>query len=187
MHDLKKSTKVALENLSILREVFNDRQLQLMRVEDIDNDVCLMLDRTCGIDYFILTSDKHTYGVAWRCQFVNQQTGKNDFHTFTIRVKRSSGIKTEYEKRKEAILKGSVYPNYVVHAYADEQTNEILRLAVMTSEDEIAYCDNNECPKIKKRSYNKDGSWADFFFLPWTEVALYGYFIVQYYKDKGIF
>lgn len=187
MHDLKRSARVALTSLPILQEVFNDRNLQIMRVEDKDEEICKMLDQTCGIDYFILTSEKHTYGVAWRCQFVNQLTGKNDYHTFTIRYKRSSGIKTEYEKRKEAIKLDSIYPFYVAHAYADEQTNEILRLAVTTTEDEIAYCENELCPKETKRSTNKeDNSWADFYYIQWADMALYGYFIVRYYKDTGI-
>jgi hypothetical protein len=47
----------------------------------------------------------------------------NARNTFTIRYKRASGAKTEYQKRSEAILnnKGYLYPYLTIQAYLDKR------------------------------------------------------------------
>jgi hypothetical protein len=55
------------------------------------------------------------------------QTGVN-YKTFTIRNKRKSGARTEYEKRKIAIEKGYLYPYLTVQAYVTDSAGSGLTI-----------------------------------------------------------
>jgi hypothetical protein len=81
-----------------------------------DNIIARELDILCGIDIWQTINGAGARGIASRvqdCQATN-------WRTFTIRYKRDSGAKTEYEKRKEAIETGKyIYPYLTCQAYFD--------------------------------------------------------------------
>lgn len=183
LQDLKKSTVVAKQALPIFRMIFNDPELQIMQVEEKDEEICKMLDRSCGIDYFFLKSNKQTYGVSWRCQWV--EPGK-EYNSFTIRKSRDSGTETEYEKRKKALELESVYPYYVTQAFVNKYTNEIISLAVTTTKDELDYLDNpNTFHDVRHTGADQVGQ-AEFYVLYWVDMRLFGYPIRIYKKDYGL-
>ena len=70
-----------------------------------ENEISKLLDQHCGID-FIVFDNKKAYGVASRINFNKKHHG-----CVTIRYKRMTGGKTEYQKRIESIEKadGQIY------------------------------------------------------------------------------
>ena len=86
-----------------------------------DNEIATDLDVLCGIDVWQTIGIEGARGIASRVQnnTNDKYKGKN-WGTFTIRYKRVSGSKTEYEKRKEAIDTGRyIYPYLTCQAYFD--------------------------------------------------------------------
>ena len=67
------------------------------------------------------------------------QVGCTDWRTFTVRKSRSSGTKTEFAKRLEAIRKqreGSLYPALTIHAcVSDYKNGPLLSVAMVYTAD----------------------------------------------------
>lgn len=86
-----------------------------------DNDIAVDLDLLCGIDLW-QTTTMGARGIASRVQF----NCTKSWDTFTIRYKRDSGVKTEFEKRQIAISTGKyIYPYLTVQSYFDSSENLI--------------------------------------------------------------
>jgi len=95
-----------------------------------DNSLAKDMDLKCGIDIWQTIDGKGCRGIASRVQW-----GKN-WGTFTVRKRRFSGAKTEYEKRKEAIKNGSyVYPYLTCQAYIEKETFSLHGGAVARTSD----------------------------------------------------
>ena len=102
MQDMRKSMAFVDKAKPIIAKLLKGGEI--MQVEGDDNEVCKMLDMTCGTDYFqVYNSLGLAWGVASRVQSIN--IGGRPFNTFTVRKARESGVETEYEKRKRAIEK----------------------------------------------------------------------------------
>lgn len=181
--DMRWSASIAKQSLSIFRDMLHDRNLQIMQVEGKDEEVCQMLDALCGIDYFLLKSDKQTFGVAWRCQRV--EPGK-EFNSFTIRKSRDSRTKTEYEKRKQAIKQKGIYPFYVAQAFVNKNNNEIISMAITTTEDELAFLDNPLSYKEVRHTGKDQIGQSEFYVLYWVDMRLFGYNVIVYKNGVGI-
>ena len=105
---------VSNERLDLLIAHLNKtRGAGLTRVEGRKDEVARMLDMKSGIDALLTGSLGCVSGVAVRIQ-----DGKN-WETFTIRHSRSTGARTEYIKRKEAIANSRrvFYPHYTMQVY----------------------------------------------------------------------
>jgi hypothetical protein len=74
--------------------------------------VLAMMDIHSGID-LVRKNEIGLQGIAWRAQW------EKAYNTFTIRAERTTGTKTELEKRLEAIEKEYFYPAYTIQAYFD--------------------------------------------------------------------
>lgn len=181
LEDLKKSANIIKSATPILQEIFEDPYLTIMQVEGKDEEVCQVLDKTCGIDYLALTHNGQSFGVAWRCQWVEEN---KEYNTFTMRKSRDTGASTEYEKRLKAIQDKAVYPHYVVQTFADKTTNEILSLALTTTESLLDYI-AKEKPTVKHTGKAQTGQ-ASFFVIDWFLMNLYGYEITIYDHKTGI-
>lgn len=87
-------------------------------------------DTFAGVDAWQLLDDcGFMRGVASRVQ-----VGGTDWRTFTVRKSRSSGAKTEFAKRLEAIRKqreGALYPALTIHAYVSGYRNGLLLSVAM--------------------------------------------------------
>lgn len=119
----------------------------LVNIETNDSLLANMFDQYSGIDAFQIVKGQ-LRGVAIRVQWGNA------WNTFTIRYKRASGAKTEYQKRSEAILSnnGYLYPYLTIQAYLDKRgdASDILSCCVIKTEDLYKYLFAN-MPSLKSR------------------------------------
>ena len=132
-------------------------------------EMAKLLDTLAGIDVWYINKLNGMRGIASRIQ-----TGVN-YRTFTIRNKRQSGAKTEYEKRKIAIEKGYLYPYLTVQAYVSD-SDELLSFAVAKTEDIIDAIDNGLC--YKNHTGPKQIGQAEFYVVKWDVMKNAGYQII---------
>lgn len=117
MSDMRRSMNRVERARPIIANLLNGGEI--IPVEGDDNEVCKLLDMTCGTDYLQAYKDKGlVWGVASRIQTVKR--GFKPYNTFTVRKARETGATTEYEKRAYAIKHGGVYPFLTMQAYVDE-------------------------------------------------------------------
>lgn len=146
-----------------------------------------LVDMHSGIDAFQFSTQHGIRTLASRIQW-----GSTPWNTFTIRYKRASGTKTEYEKRIKAILgnEGWLYPYYTVHAYInkrylfktdDKITKKLLSVAIVkTKELYLRVYENvksNEWDEvIYIRKNRQDGN--EFLVVDWDEYKSEGWDII---------
>jgi hypothetical protein len=116
--------------LTILPKLISGNILNNQIPNDLINK---LLDRDAGFDYF--REDKNgMQGIASRVQF------DDSFNSFTIRLERDSGNKTEFEKRKFAIENGYMYPEFTMHSYFDNRINlNLISIAIIKTIDLFNY------------------------------------------------
>ena len=68
------------------------------------DETAKLLDTLAGIDLWFVNKERGMRGIASRIQY------SKNWRTFTIRLERDTGTKTEYEKRKYAIDNNYLYP-----------------------------------------------------------------------------
>lgn len=102
-------TQPALEILATI--LYKKGEGELISIEKTDNTILMWLDKYSGIDWIGKTQDNNLISFAGRIQWDHY------WGTFTIRYKRNTNTKTEFEKRCEAIQNGFMYPTYTLQAY----------------------------------------------------------------------
>lgn len=142
-----------------------------MTVEGDDNEVCKILDMTCGTDYIHVYDEKGIcWGVASRMQnYPNQRT-------FTVRKERESGAKTEWEKRKYAILHGGIYPFLTMQGYV--QNGEIVGLAITKTTDLMRFVDTG-CAYQQHTRADQKGQ-ATFWVCCWDDMRKQGIKVIEW-------
>lgn len=128
------------------------------------------LDILAGIDIWHIDQLRGMRGVALRIQ-----TGYKNWHTFTVRGKRDSGVKTEYQKRLEAIENNYLYPYLTVQAYVTPKT-ELIACAIVKTIDLIAMVSSGNC-ELRKTGKGQIGQ-AEFYVVDWYAMKNYGYKVV---------
>jgi hypothetical protein len=95
------------------------------------------LDMLSGIDAWHIMDGRGIRGIASRVQHCPPHW--SPYNTFTIRRSRSTGVKTEYEKRKEQISSGGelIYPHLTIHAYIDKAGWKLRSVGVALTRDII--------------------------------------------------
>jgi len=90
------------------------------------------LDIDGGIDVWQIQKGVGMRGIASRIQW-----GNKNWNTFTIRKSRTSGAKTEYEKRMFAIKTGGyLYPFYTIQAYVSQRrVGDLISVAIAKTKD----------------------------------------------------
>lgn len=152
---------------------------EIMAVEGQDNEICEMLDRTCGTDYFhVYENSGLVWGVASRIQEYDPEKNKRPFNSFTVRKARDSGTKTEYEKRKTAIEHGGVYPFLTMQAYINVKTNEIETLAIVKTTDLMDFVDKGLA--YERHTGAEQYGQAAFFVAYWDSMKKAGYKVIEY-------
>lgn len=166
--------------LSVVAPIFtNHYDLEFVPVEDVNETLAKRLDTKCGIDYIaaFYENDLHQ-GVA-----VRVQKGIN-WKTFTVRKQLKSGAKTEFDKRKEAIQKGGIYPYWTLQAYVDRGTLE--GVGVVRTKDLFEYIDSkSDGMRVTGTRKDTKGGQAVFLVCPWQDIANHGYRVWAYCKDRG--
>lgn len=138
------------------------------------------LDISCGIDYILVTKGGDlSRGVG--CRIQEDKNFNRRYETFTIRGERDSGAKTEFEKRKLAIASGGLYPYLTMHAYIDEETGGIDRMAFARTDEIIKYCESGQATWIHTRP--EQVGQASFWAIDWDKYKRDGNAIAIYKAD----
>jgi len=182
IEDLTKA-QIGIELIRL--KVFQNK-IELISTEDQETLICKWLDQYSGID---LIGKKNDNLMTMACRI---QWDKN-YKTFTIRYKRTSGAKTEYEKRIEAIEKGYLYPGWTMQAYMngmfdnnnkliDEKSLKILGCAVIRTD--VLYKFINEEKIIFHNTANHEGN--EFIYVYWDHIKQLNSFW-QYERNNKIY
>lgn len=124
-------------------------------------------DQLAGIDVWQIVENEGIKGIASRIQW-----GEKAWNTFTIRKSRSSGAKTEYEKRLYAIETNEwIYPYYTIQAYISERrTGRLISMAITKTVDIFDIIKKgNYIEKINKQDNNV------FMIVSWEEMKQHNY------------
>lgn len=141
------------------------------RLEVVEDSTAEGLTRSfdvlAGIDAWHLNDELgFMRGVASRVQWGSA------WNTFTIRMSRDSGTKTEFEKRLDAIeqhdIRGDLYPVLTVQAYLDRQGGSLLSVGMVRTRDLFVYAFSANPPR--RRTGN-----AEFAYIHWSAL-----------KDAGV-
>lgn len=175
MSDMRQSMSRVEKAKPIIAQILNGGEI--IPVEGDDNEVCKLLDMTCGTDYLQAYKDKGlVWGVASRIQTIKQ--GYKPYNTFTVRKARESGAVTEYEKRAYAIKHGGVYPFLTMQAYVDENDN-FLSIGIAKTTDimdfvEKGLADTNHTGK-------QQIGQAAFYVCRWSKMQENGYKVLTWH------
>lgn len=163
--DLKKSSRDFLLHVwPVIQRKCGGGQIKPVEVLH-DNDLARDLDVLCGIDVWQTVNGEGARGIASRVQ-----PGDTNWQTFTVRRRRFSGAKTEYQKRLEAINSGGrfIYPYLTCQAYVGDQG--LLGVGLVRTVDLYAVINQeNEAGRISRSWRNGEAVWingtdnADFF------------------------
>jgi len=134
--DMKWSSKLFIETIwPMISGVVGGGDLMQMEGRP-DQQLARELDMRSGIDAWQLMPCGQMRGVAARVQQSNK-----DWATFTIRLSRDSGAKTEFQKRYEAINdgRGLIYPHLTVQGYSETKTGPIISVGICRTVDVIDF------------------------------------------------
>ena len=168
--DLKYSLNKVEQAKPIIRHLLGGGEIQT--VEGRDDEICLMLDRNCGIDYFQMYDNGITWGIGSRFQKI--YPGKFPYNTFTVRKDRQSNERTEFEKKEIAIKRNGIYPYLSLQGYYDAITGEMISLAIAKTKDimeiiKIGYY------RILRTGTSQIGQAFFFYTVDWYAVKKMGY------------
>lgn len=148
----------------------------------MDDEIATRLDQDSGIDVFKFAGEGGgTVGVASRVQFGDAALDmyNSPWNTFTVRYERSSGVDTEYQKRKrEMYSPAPISPYYTVQAYLTEPCGDLISVSMVETERLIRFCEDNlEGTDVgykgggygNRQAQDEDipDRWARFYWVKW--------------------
>lgn len=146
-------------------------------VEGQSNDICRLLDMTCGIDYLkVIDKSGDVKGIANRVQWI-AENGRV-WNSFTVRKDRESGANTEFIKRKTAIENDSIYPYYTIQTYVRKNTDELISLAIAKTTDINDYIEKYN-PPVQMSTDERGRAW--FYVVYWKPFEEKKYEIIKYF------
>lgn len=152
---------------------------KIFTVENVDNEVCKLLDVTCGIDYLEAAKDR-VRGIANRIQWI--KPNRLPYNTFTIRKGRESGADTEFKKRLEQIKSNGLYPYLTMHTYVESGTGLLLSLGIARTIDVIDYILTYN-PKTRESEDEHGRAW--FYYCPWDDMTDKNYHVLTCNRQVG--
>ena len=112
---------------------------ELIPVEaTMESEIARKLDMYSGIDYWYLDQENGFRAIASRVQW------DCNYKSFTVRLQRDTGTKTEYEKLNNAIKNGYLYPYWFTQGYIDRNT--LLSAGLCRTADLIKYINEGKAP-----------------------------------------
>lgn len=121
------------------------------------------LDTLAGVDAWQVMNEEGIRALAQRTQKI--KAGYEPFNTFTIREKRLTGAKTEFEKLTRAIIvepqRGFLHPAITCQAYVDEDLTQCLSACLVRTKDLISFAHSHY--DSLPRNYHDN----DFLIVPW--------------------
>lgn len=132
------------------------------------------MDIESGIDYWSVGDGLQS--IASRVQNVGA-----DISTFTVRVSRATGAKTELQKRLEEHDSDNLTPTWMIHAYIDAPENdnqkwevekgELLNVAKARQKELIKYVKNGSFGSHYEKNGTKHNDWVgeneEFYYVHW--------------------
>ena len=143
------SAKAFKQIIPIAEQQLNGK---IISIEQNDDQITKLLDTKCGVDG-LLIHNKGVYGIAHRVGY------DVAWNTFTIRIKDSSGAKTEIDH----LCSNGIKPYYHIQSYV--KGDVLLSMAIAKTDDIVDYIEKYS-PPIK--TANKSGDkftiikWSDF-------------------------
>lgn len=175
INDMRKSSVIVNDKIKPIIASFWPNW-KLMPVEGENNEICKLLDMSCGVDYLLYSQGfSFIYGVASRVQY-----GKN-YRTFTVRKERENGTLTEFAKRDIAISKGAIFPCYCMQAYIID--GDIASFAIAKTADLINFIKGGHA-EVKKTNSDKIGQ-AEFYACEWDVMKCCGYTVLEYKEGNN--
>lgn len=108
---------------------------ELIPVEAVtESNMARKLDMYSGIDAWYIQPSEGIRGISCRVQW-----GPKAWQSFTIRKKRDSGARTEYEKLCNAINNDWLYPYWFSQSYLTERKGKLLSSGLGKTKDLIEY------------------------------------------------
>ena len=184
---VKTASKVIKDLFKQIPDLFDDDNLIIYSAEGVDNKLLKQLDKSCGIDYFIMNKNgDKAVSFAWRAVNSTPQRCRDEgvYNAFSLRKKRNTELSKqencEIEKRIKAIKHGLVYPLFTVEAYFIDKT--LLSVAIARTEDVLdAYVN---CP-IRNCDPNSKNKEVFFYDVSWEIMKKNGYKVYDWYlNDK---
>lgn len=131
---------------------------KLVSIEMTESEVLAWMDIYSGID-LIRKDETGLQGVAWRAQWCKA------WDSFTIRMTRQTGTKTELEKRLWAIQNGYFYPAFTIQAYFDNTVDmNCLSVGIIRTKDLFQAYQNTPDIFQVRRSDN------EFIYVNWSDL-----------------
>ena len=138
---------------------------ELILIEGRGDELSKTLDRLAGVDAFYIDDDRGIQTIASRVQ-----QNARGHRTFTVRLERDSGARTELAKRATALGGGWLSPHWTVHGYASWPDEEFLNAAVCRTADLVQYVQTGQ-PEVdyERRETNNRGA-AEFAAVHWGDL-----------------
>jgi hypothetical protein len=147
----------------------------------MESETAERLDQESGIDVWRFEQGQGTVAVASRIQFGDNSLDRNDvpWNTFTVRYERSSGVETEFQKRKRDLRRPeNLVPYYTVQAYLTEPEGEIFSIGMVDTQSLIHFIEENLEGREDERNQpglgtqkvyesNIPDRWAKFYWVKW--------------------
>jgi len=129
-------------------------------------------DIDAGVDVVQELPDGQIRYIAVRNQKQNKQLDHPlSWDSFTIRKERESGVRTELEKRSNAIKNGCVYPYLWIHSYLETEIGPWAKTGIIQTRDLIEFVNNPENKfKITERQVMRNGA-ATFLVAWWRHIG----------------
>lgn len=134
-----------------------------------DSELRTLFDATSGIDAWQISTEGGMYAIASRVQPYGR-----DWSTFTVRLTRKSGAKTEWEKLRDACYSrdGRAHPQWFVQAYTSRDGAELLSCAAVRAAELVSHIDFFCREDLDVRCNGNDGN--KFWMVGWDKPARTG-------------
>jgi hypothetical protein len=165
---------------TVLPKIINGTIKVIEKIPDSKNrdkdDVSVLLDIYSGVDY-LRKDNNGIQSIASRAQF------DGTFSSFTIREKRETGTKTEFEKRSVARKEGYEYPKFTLQAYFETKTIfNLINVAIIKTDTLYDFIEKYpELVDIKKSN-------NDFKIVYWRHIVeKFGTSVINIYVVRDVF
>jgi len=135
-----------------IKEFLNAKTIY--NLEDSNNKILKLLDDQCGIDWVLQNNKNEVKGVGVRCI-------RSDYNSITIRFKRFTGTKTEFDKKVEAIANNNLTSNIYFYILTDKELN--LKYMISFNSNTFFNYINEQKQVLRLRKGKDDGNVFCFF------------------------
>lgn len=170
LQDLEKSLPILAEHCLD----FGEGGIKL--IDETDGEIGSDLDILAGIDGY------QKWQMCMRAIAGRAQRGIN-WRTFTIRISRPSGAKTEYEKRLWAVKhkhEGALFPYWTMHSYLTDDGSKVCSIGLAKTEELYLWIEKCEQDGHKFERKTAYPGGQRFLCVPWKTYQESGLYFFEY-------